>query len=141
VFQVAPPGADGVPVYRFSRSDGSGDFLTSSAQERDAISASRAHAYFHYEGVAFNAVRQEKTGAVPVYRLSSNLNGAYLYTADPAERAAAIRSGDWLEEGTAFHALPAGRRILSGVESAERERLEQLEARLTQELEQRGAVR
>jgi len=140
LFQLSPAGPDAVPVHRFFRSDGSGHFLTASAIERDAIGASRAHAHFQYEGVAFFAAQPEVPGALPVYRLSSNLNGAYLYTQDGAERATALRSGNWLDEGIAFHALPAGRRILTGTESAERQRLEQLEARLAKRNEERSGV-
>ena len=140
LFKISPPGADAVPVHRFFRTDGSGHFLTASATERDAIGASPAHSHFQYEGVAFFAAPQSALGAVPVYRLSSNANGAYLYTSDSAERATAIRSGDWLDEGIAFHALPAGRRILTGAESAERQRLEQMAARLAKRQEERGGV-
>jgi len=140
LFQISPAGPDAVPVHRFFRTDGSGHFLTASATERDAIGASRAHSHFQYEGVAFFAAPQEVPGALPVYRLSSNANGAYLYTQDGAERAAAVQSGNWLDEGIGFHALPAGRRILTGSESAERQRLEQLEARLAKRQEERSGA-
>jgi hypothetical protein len=141
LFRIATTEPDAVPVHRFYRTDGGGHLLTASEAERTAIVSGAERSRFQYDGVVFYVPRADYPGTVPVFRLSHRDNGAYLYTADSGERASAIRSATWRDEGIVFHAFPAGRQILSGVESAERDRLEQLEARLTRKLGEGGGVR
>lgn len=79
----APP-SQPVPVYRFYNIRNNSHFYTSSAEERDRVSATLGH-IFRYEGVAYST--DGATNNQPLYRFFYKRGGTHFYTADVEEAA------------------------------------------------------
>ena len=93
----------GIPVYRFANVFNGGYFFTADPGERDVVIATRS-IDMRYEGSSFSVVTQGTAGSLPVYRLANLNNGAYLYTVNQVEVAAAKALGFWRDEGIKFFA-------------------------------------
>jgi hypothetical protein len=96
------------PVHRFWSDRLGGHFYTLSPIEYDWLINEYPHVWV-YEGVAFYAYPEGKppASARPVYRFWSLSKGCHFYTASDAERKnLQTQSGDWIDEGIAWYALP-----------------------------------
>ena len=103
---------DGIPVYRFLRTDTQTQFYTTSEIERDAIVANLPN--YELEGISFigadipeddlPADVDQITGTVPVYRFFNTDTGIHFYTADENERAfIADNLDNFIFEGTPYY--------------------------------------
>jgi len=102
-FAADVPLDDFVPVYRFANLANGSYFYTANEAERQVIQQQYAH--MRFEGVGFYAPELGSEDSVPVYRLASLSTGGYLYTSSLPEKAFALLSGGWRDEGFAFNAI------------------------------------
>lgn len=101
VFDAVADG-DGLPVYRFANTINGGYFYTADAAESALVRTDPRFAHFRFEGASFSVAAPAASGTASVYRLANLRNGAYLYTAHPAEVAHALALGHWRLEGMHF---------------------------------------
>lgn len=98
---------DGIPVYRFFRTDTQTQFYTTEEVERDTILETLPQ--YELEGISFiGAPNGEQgdplTGTSPVYRFFNNSTGIHLYTVDENERAFVEENLDnYVLEGTPYY--------------------------------------
>ena len=98
--------ADGVPVYRFFRTDTQTQFYTTTDVERESVIANLPQ--YEPEGISFIGAdvpeTDELTGTSPVYRFFNTSTGIHLYTADENERAFVEENLDnFVFEGTPYY--------------------------------------
>ena len=97
---------DGVPVYRFFRTDTQTQFYTTTDVERESVIANLPQ--YEPEGISFVGAdvpeTDELTGISPVYRFFNTSTGIHLYTADENERAFVEENLDnFVFEGTPYY--------------------------------------
>ena len=97
---------DGIPVYKFLRTDTQTQFYTTSEVERDVVVENLPN--YELEGIAFigASVPEEDsiTGTSPVYRFFNTSTGIHLYTVDENERAFVEANLDnFVFEGTPYY--------------------------------------
>jgi Repeat of unknown function (DUF5648) len=97
--------ATGLPVFRFYSQVFQSHFYTQSAAEKEHIV--EADRNWTYEGVAYCAFPEARTGTVALYRFWSPVFGKHFFTADQAE-ADHIRTFDsnWTYENIAYYVAP-----------------------------------
>lgn len=88
-------------VWSLMKNDGT-QFLTSSKPERDHAINSFG---WTYEGIVFYASQSQQQGTIPAYRLRRD--NLHHYTVDQAEYTTLKNSGNWIDEGVAFHVYPS----------------------------------
>ena len=99
--------ADGIPVYRFFRTDTQTQFYTTEEVERDSILETLPQ--YELEGISFIGAPNGEagdplTGTSPVYRFFNRDTGIHLYTADENERAFVEENLDnYVLEGTPYY--------------------------------------
>ena len=98
---------DGIPVYRFFRTDTETQFYTTEEVERDTILETLPQ--YELEGISFigapNGEEEDPlTGTSPVYRFFNQDTGIHLYTVDENERAFVEDNLDnYVLEGTPYY--------------------------------------
>ena len=97
------PLVDFVPVYRFANLNNGSYFYTANEAERQVIEEQYAH--MRFEGIGFYVPEPTSGEGVAVYRLANLKTGGYLYTSSLPEKAFALLSGGWRDEGFAFNAI------------------------------------
>lgn len=103
---VYPDEAAGtVPLYRFRDTTNGHRIYTISNAERDDLNTDPDRK-FAYEGVTCHVYPAAAEGTVPLHRLHNTSSGDRLYTVSDQERATALASGDYLDEGDTGHIYP-----------------------------------
>lgn len=93
------------PVYRFYNTVTGTHFYTSSAAERDYVSAK--YLQFSYEGIAFYSYGSSVSGTSPVFRFYNIRTGTHFYTSNPLERDNVLSAYPWFSyEGVSWYASP-----------------------------------
>jgi hypothetical protein len=92
-----------VPVFRFFNTRSGAHFYTSSAEERDLVSARLPQ--FVYEGVAFQVSDSPQAGLSPVYRFFNRRTGIHFYSISDEEKSFIEASlPQYAYEGVAYYA-------------------------------------
>lgn len=96
-------GLSTVPVYRFFNTWSGAHFYTSSAEERDSVTANLPQ--FVYEGIAFQVSESAQSGLSPVYRFFNRRTGIHFYSISDEEKAFIEASlPQFAYEGVAYYA-------------------------------------
>lgn len=104
---VALTEVDGVPVYRFFRTDTQTQFYTTEEVEKNSVLENLPQ--YELEGISFGGIPQpeeedEITGISPVYRFFNTSTGIHLYTVDENERAFVEENlSNYVFEGTPYY--------------------------------------
>ena len=97
--------ATGLPVFRFYSPVFQSHFYTQNADEKAHIVA--ADHNWSYEGVAYCAFPEARTGTVALYRFWSPVFGKHFFTADEGEKNHIVASDhNWSYEGVAYYVAP-----------------------------------
>ncbi len=98
----------GTTVFRFANLTNGGYFYTSSVAERDyVLSDPTTSRRFRLDSATFQIANENEGARRPVYRLANLVNGAYLYTTNPAEVDYAVNTlKNWRDEGIKYFSAP-----------------------------------
>lgn len=97
------PANSRIPIYRFFNTANLTHFYTASPLERDRVRSSMLQ--YNYEGIAFYAYLDAKTGATGLERFFNSKTGAHFYTIN-ADEAANVRANNptYSDEGKSWYA-------------------------------------